>query len=148
MVNSLVKRLSHIVLMCTCFTEPEEAKPDDELKSDGDDSIPVGEAMSDTNSAVTTADSSKQPEESISDVRVPYQSPSPPISEHTPVPVSSPVPVITLDAVSAASSTVDVTSSLSVSTDPPISDQPTSSAVSQGMCSVLIKLYNYHLWLT
>ncbi|XP_065882545.1 uncharacterized protein [Dysidea avara] len=111
--------------------EPEEAKPDDELKSDGDDSIPVGEAMSDTNSAVTTADSSKQPEESISDVRVPYQSPSPPISEHTPVPVSSPVPVITLDAVSAASSTVDVTSSLSVSTDPPISDQPTSSAVSQ-----------------
>lgn len=122
------------IYVCT-LTEPEVVKPDDELKSDddGDDDIPVSEAMSDTNSAVATTES-KQPEDRRNKAHV---SPSPPISEHTPVPVSSPVPVTMLDAVSAAGSTVDMASSLSVSTDP-ISDQPTSGAtgIPQGIVCV------------
>jgi len=124
-----------------CLTEPEEAKPDDEPKSEDDDDdkpksddnddIPVSEDMSDTNSVVATTES-KQLEDRRNKVHVP---PSPPISEHTPVPVSSPVPVTMLDAVPAAGSTADVTSSLSVSTNP-ISDQPASGAISQGIVCV------------
>jgi len=118
--------------ICTCLTEPEEAKSDDKPKKNDDGDIPVSEAMSDTNSAVTTTES-KQPEDRR--VRVPHHSPSPAISEHTPVPVSSPVPVTMLDTASAAGSTVDVTSPLPVSNDL-ISDQPTSGIISQGIACV------------